>query len=80
MKLIIRLTDFGLRAGPMWNCIDDDTYDGAPDAGFLAHIQGWGDTPEAALHDWQDQYDDWSSDQEFIAARNRERAGDYSCE
>jgi hypothetical protein len=34
-----------------WSAIDDDTYDGAEDAGPLAHMIGRGPTEEAAIQD-----------------------------
>jgi hypothetical protein len=36
-----------------WAVYDDDTYDGAPDAG--PQIVGYGATPEAAMLDFQEQ-------------------------
>jgi hypothetical protein len=34
-----------------WSAIDEDTYDGAPDSGPLAHLIGRGPTEEAAIED-----------------------------
>jgi hypothetical protein len=39
-----------------WSVVDDDTYDGAPDAGH--QIIGWGSTPTKALADFINQYID----------------------
>lgn len=36
-----------------WTCVDDDTYDGAPDAGARAHITGYGATETEAIADWR---------------------------
>ena len=62
-----------------WACIDDDTYDGAPDADALAHIIGYGDTKAAAIRDWHDQFNDWSDwvDYEYDkAAKEQGRRSD----
>jgi len=37
-----------------WAVYDDETYDGAPDAG--PQIVGYGPTPEAAKADFEEQY------------------------
>ena len=71
MKLIITKREFGSRDF-MWNCID---YDGGPDAGFVAHIHGWGDTPAIALQDWQEQWDDYILDMD-IRAEEQQRIRD----
>lgn len=34
-----------------WSAVDEDTYDGAPDSGPLAHMIGRGPTEEAAIQD-----------------------------
>ena len=34
-----------------YSAIDDDTYDGAPDAGAMAHAMGWGATADEAVDD-----------------------------
>jgi hypothetical protein len=36
-----------------WFCVDDDTYDGAPDAGSLV---GRGKTAAEAIHDYREQH------------------------
>lgn len=34
-----------------WSAINEDTYDGAPDSGLIAHLCGRGPTEEAAIQD-----------------------------
>lgn len=42
----------------LWYAVDDDTYDGAPDAGFKARIVGQGKTEEAAIQNLLEQHAD----------------------
>ena len=37
-----------------WFCLDDDTYDAAPDAGEVAHLIGYGATEAEAIGDWKE--------------------------
>jgi hypothetical protein len=41
-----------------WCAWDEDTYDGAPDAGARARAQGRGATKEAAVADLQEQLEE----------------------
>lgn len=50
MKLRITAHEFG----PQFSCIDDNEYDGAPDAG--PQLVGQGDTEEAARKNFMEQW------------------------
>lgn len=39
-----------------FTCVDDDTYDGAPDSEGVSAIVGLGKTEEEALENWTEQY------------------------
>ena len=49
MNLRVQANTFG----SPYMCVDDDTYDGAPDAG--PQLIGRGDTEEESIHDYLDQ-------------------------
>ena len=57
------------REGP-WSCIDDRTYDGAPDAHGLI---GWGKTKEEALADLVRLFNERADYQEEMAMAEAER-------
>ena len=45
--------------GGYWTCVDDDTYDGAPDSGLRslrAHLIGLGRTEQEAIANWHAEY------------------------
>lgn len=46
-----------------WAAYDDNTYDGAPDAG--PQVVGWGETEEEAVADFREQ---WAEMMEELAA------------
>jgi hypothetical protein len=58
MKLRVTPNDFG----PAFSCIDDNEYDGAPDAG--PQLVGEGNTEEAAKQDFMDQWMERESDRD----------------
>ena len=45
--------------GGYWTCVDDDTYDGAPDSGLRAHLIGLGRTEQEATASWYAEYADY---------------------
>ena len=45
--------------GGYWTCVDDDTYDGAPDSGLRAHLIGLGRTEQEAIANWHAAYADY---------------------
>ena len=45
--------------GGYWTCVDDDTYDGAPDSGLHAHLIGLGRTEQEAIANWHAEYADY---------------------
>lgn len=63
-----------------WLCIDDDTYDGAEDAGRLASIVGHGATEQEAMTDYLDQREDYDSEMQEREARENEREEWYPYE
>ena len=65
MKL--RIEELPLGFG--FRCIDDNTYDGAPDAG--PQMVGEGKTPEAAKMDFWDQWMERECDRDMKAAMKR---------
>lgn len=62
MKLRVSPNDFGSK----YSCVDDNEYDGAPDAG--PQLVGQGDTEEAAKQDFMDQWMERQADRDCRAA------------
>ncbi len=46
--------------GYRWTTIDQDTYDGAPDAGRFARMIGIGQTKEESIQDFKNQLFDYT--------------------
>lgn len=44
--------------GRCWQAVCENCYDGTEDAGPLAHCTGHGETPDAALSEWQERHED----------------------
>jgi len=55
-----------------WSCIDDRTYDGAPDG---SNMMGWGKTKEEALEDLERLFDERADYYESMHEAECERRG-----
>jgi hypothetical protein len=58
-----------------WSAIDNDSYDGAPDAGHVAHFIGYGPTEVEAITDLQMLFQEEQEFQDdlYDKHRNEER-------
>jgi hypothetical protein len=67
-------------SGYEWSCLDDDTYDGAPDSGYVARIVGYGRTARRAILDWRALWadahgaDSWEEYVSYVEAQAEARA------
>ena len=52
-----------------WACIDESTYDGAPDSGHASRIIGHGPTEADAVQDWVEQAEEYGVPLESIIER-----------
>lgn len=57
-----------------WQCYDEDSYDGAEDAGALAHCLGFGLTEQAAIDNWYSQWCELRNDAVVDEWERRETA------
>jgi hypothetical protein len=65
--------DYEPNAAPdCWSCIDDRTYDGAPDA---SNMIGWGKTQEEALEDLERLFEERADYQQAMHEAEAERRG-----
>jgi hypothetical protein len=64
--------EFKQLADGEWQCLDNDTFDGAPDAARINRLVGIGRTKSEAATDWFDSYMD-----EFAAVMWKQIVKEY---